>query len=363
MGAASSGVGPFRVLGLLGEGGTARVYLAERAATGRRVALKVLRRALADQPGRRDGLLREAAVTASVGHPNLVALDEAGRLPDGDVFMALEHVSGESLLARIQRDGPRPISEVLAVATQLVAALSALHQQGVLHRDVKSGNVLVSGEREQLRATLIDLGAAVAREAAAARGGAVVGTPLYMAPEQAVGDPLDDRCDVYAFGVVLFEMLTGQVPFEGGRVDEVIRRLVSEPAPRPSEVVAGRRYVAPPLDHLVHRCLAKRPADRPSLAEIGNALAYLNAEYRALEAAIDRAIDDAPRPLSAPVASPAAPPPPAPAPAPASSAPAAPTRLDATLTAIILVVILALGLLGHVALAWLGPDLLAEVFS
>lgn len=237
----------------------ATVYLAEDLKHGREVALKVLRPELAATMGP-ERFFREIQVAARLQHPHILPLHDSGEA-DGFLFFVMPYVIGESLRERLSRLGELPIPDVVRILSQVADALSYSHSQGVVHRDIKPDNVMLSGRH----ALVTDFGVAKAVSEASGRdglttAGVALGTPTYMAPEQATADPhLDHRVDIYAIGVLGYEMLAGRAPFEGLSPQQMLVAHVTE-APRP---VRQLREACPPeLEAVVMRCLAKRPADR-----------------------------------------------------------------------------------------------------
>ena len=256
-------LGSYRILSLLGAGGMGEVYRAHDAKLGRDVALKVLPRELADEPERRTRLLREARAAASLNHPNICTIYEVGEA-DGHVYIAMEVVEGQPLSRRLAAR-PLPSEEVLRYGLQLTDALAHAHDRGVVHRDLKSANVMATPEG---RIKVLDFGLAtrVSGEALAevttrsrtslTQPGAILGTLPYMAPEQLRAQPADARSDVWALGVVLYEMAAGARPFQGHTGFELSSAIFHEaPPPLPSQVPA-------PLQAVTARCLEKEPARR-----------------------------------------------------------------------------------------------------
>jgi Tol biopolymer transport system component/tRNA A-37 threonylcarbamoyl transferase component Bud32 len=243
----------------LGAGGMATVYLAEDLKHNRKVAIKVLREDLAASLGA-PRFLREIQIAAQLQHPNILPLLDSGDA-DGFLFYVMPFVAGQSLRERISREGELPVAEAVRLLVEVVDALHHAHEHGVVHRDVKPDNVMLSGRH----ALMTDFG--VAKAVSEATGGNLVttlgvalGTPTYMSPEQAAADPhVDHRSDLYAVGVMAYELLTGRPPFTGATPQQVLAAHVTE-APDP---VSKRRSAIPPeLEAIVMRCLAKRPADR-----------------------------------------------------------------------------------------------------
>jgi tRNA A-37 threonylcarbamoyl transferase component Bud32 len=250
----------------LGGGGMSRVFLALETALGRKVVVKVLLPELAAGVNV-DRFRREIQLAAQLQHPHIVPLLSAGEA-DGLPYFIMPFVTGESLRARVAREGELPVSETVRILRDVVSALAYAHARGVVHRDVKPDNVLLSGGV----AVVTDFGVAKAVSASSDIQGAggvtslgvALGTPMYMAPEQATASPqIDHRADLYALGVLTYEMLTGQPPFAGRSPQAVLAaHVVEEPQP-----VERRRPAVPPmLATLVNECLAKRPADRPQTA-------------------------------------------------------------------------------------------------
>jgi serine/threonine-protein kinase len=263
----------YRIERELGGGGMSRIFVAVETALDRRVVIKVLRPELAAEvdSGR---FQREIHFAARLQHPHLVPVHSAGQVR-GLLYYTMPFVEGESLRHRLEREGPRPIPEVVGILREVTDALSYAHRQGVIHRDLKPANILL----EEGHALITDFGIAKALSTAATGGtepttltssGVIAGTPVYMAPEQAAGDTIDARADFYALGCLAYELLTGRPPFSGGSVQELILAHITE---KPEPVAILRADVPRALGALVMRLLEKRPADRPqSAGEILRAL-------------------------------------------------------------------------------------------
>lgn len=253
----------------LGRGGMATVYLAHDRKHGREVAIKVLPPEVAQALGT-ERFLAEIRVTAALQHPNVLPLFDSGGA-DGVLYYVMPYVRGESLRARLAREGPLPVDEAVAIARGIAAALEHAHRQGVVHRDVKPENVLLSDGVP----IVADFGIARALEAAGTTGvtvaGMALGTPSYMSPEQALGErDLDRRSDVYALGCVLYELLTGAPPFQGPTAQALIARHLTAPIPSLREV---RDDVPATVDGAVQRAMAKeRDARWDTAAEFAQAL-------------------------------------------------------------------------------------------
>jgi len=246
----------------LGRGGMGVVYLAREVRLDRLVAIKLLPPARASDAKLRERFLREARTAAKLSHPHIIPIftvDEVGEF----VFFAMAYVAGETLTERVVRRGPLAPSEAARVLREIAWALAYAHSQGLVHRDVKPDNIML--EEASGRGLVADFGiAGQVRGAAGLDGGEVIGTPEFMSPEQALGEHVDARSDLYALGVVGFFALSGKLPFEAGKAAEVLAKQVTEPAPPLASVSPGvPRRIAQAID----RCLAKDPADRPASGE------------------------------------------------------------------------------------------------
>jgi serine/threonine-protein kinase len=257
----------YRVERELGHGGMARVYLAHDLKHGRDVAIKVIRPGLAASLGH-DRFLREIEIAARLNHPNIVPLYDSGDVA-GALYFVMPRHEGPSLRQRLSNEGPLPVAEALHVLRDIARALAYAHARGVVHRDVKPDNVMLSGGA----AVVADFGIAKAVSAAmtntsgatVTESGSVIGTPAYMAPEQAVGDPtIDHRADIYSFGCVAYELLTGDPPFKAESVHRVIAAHIGT-VPRP--VTSLRSDVPATVSDLIARCLEKQPIARPQSAQ------------------------------------------------------------------------------------------------
>ena len=243
----------------LGSGGMATVYLAEDLKHRRKVAVKVLRPELAASLGS-DRFFREIEVAARLQHPHILPLHDSGEAA-GYLYYVMPFVDGESLRDRLAREGELPVHEAVRILAEVVDALASAHTQGVVHRDIKPDNVMLSGRH----ALVTDFGVAKAVTEAAdslriTETGVSLGTPAYMAPEQAVADPhIDHRADIYAVGVLGYELLTGDLPFRGATAQEVLVAHVTQP---PEPISARRAAVPAGLEAVLMKCLEKRPADR-----------------------------------------------------------------------------------------------------
>ncbi len=259
-------MGPYRVVRTLGSGGMGTVLLAEDTRLGRQVALKTFSGPEAETPFGRQQMMREARAAANLSHPHIAAVHDVLDI-DGRLVIVFEYVEGETLSSRIAR-GPLPMAEALEIARQLADALAAAHARGIVHRDLKPSNVILTQEGQ---AKVLDFGIArslyrdpkTASHFGTTVPGALIGTPGYAAPEQWIGQPVDARADLYALGVVLFEMIAGQRPFVGSNAVTIATAVLQGDAPLVSSVTAE---IVPDLDRLIASALARDPADRPASA-------------------------------------------------------------------------------------------------
>jgi eukaryotic-like serine/threonine-protein kinase len=260
--------GRYLILRKLGAGGMANVYLAEDQELGRRVAIKILNDRHANDEQFVERFRREAKNAAALSHPNIVSIYDRGEA-EGTYYIAMEYLDGRSLKELIIARGDAPVAVVVEYARQILSALRFAHRHGIVHRDIKPHNVLVDGEG---RVKVTDFGIARAGASQMTEAGSIVGTAQYLSPEQARGTDVDQRSDLYSLGVLMYEMLTGVVPFDGDTPVEIAMKHLSRTPEPPS---SKRPEVPPDLDMVVMRALAKDPADR-----------YQNAEE--MEADLDR---------------------------------------------------------------------------
>jgi len=243
----------------IGQGGMATVYVARDVKHNRQVAVKVLRPDLAAALGH-ERFLREIEIAANLTHPHILPLYDSGEA-DGFLYYVMPYIKGDTLRDRIDKEGELPIAEAVRIIREVTDALSFAHSQGVVHRDIKPDNIMLSGRH----AMVMDFGVAKAVSEATGRNqlttaGMALGTPTYMAPEQATADPhVDHRADIYAVGIMAYELLAGRTPFQGASPQAVLAAHVTEEA---EPVSKHRNQVSPELESVVMKCLAKRPADR-----------------------------------------------------------------------------------------------------
>ncbi len=273
--------GRYDVMGLLGEGGMGRIYEVRHVSLRRSFAMKVLRPELARDEDLAERFIREATATASVKHPNVVQITDFGRLPDGTPYFVMDLLVGHTLGEVIKAGGPIATERAVRIVRKIAGALGAAHAVGVVHRDLKPDNVFLVGGARDLVATddpdrgrslallsyaadvrVMDFGASkIVGSSRVTRTGIVFGTPHYMSPEQASGHAVDHRADVYAVGVMLYELLAGRVPFESETYMGVLtQHMFVEPVP-PSQFTEGAKGL-PALEAITLRCLAKSPEER-----------------------------------------------------------------------------------------------------
>ena len=256
--------GRYQVVRKLGAGGMANVYLAEDQELGRPVAIKILNDRHAGDEQFVERFRREAKNAAALSHPNIVSIYDRGEA-EGTYYIAMEYLDGRSLKELIVQRGPAPITVSVEYARQILSALRFAHRHGIVHRDIKPHNVLVDAEG---RVKVTDFGIARAGVSQMTEAGSIVGTAQYLSPEQARGTDVDQRSDLYSLGIVLYELLTGTLPFNGDTPVEIAMKHLSTIPEAPS---AKRPDVPRDLDLIVTRALAKDPDDRYQSAEEMNA--------------------------------------------------------------------------------------------
>jgi len=284
--------GRYQVVRKLGEGGMGAVYLARQLVAERDVALKVIRESQMSDSRAVNRFMHEARSCCSLHHPNIVTVHDFGRTKDGTLYIVMELLDGTPLVKVVER-GCVELERVLNIGAQICAGLQEAHRNGIVHRDLKPDNIMlcpVEGIDDFVK--ILDFGIAKSLDrdvSSHSTVGAVVGTPAYMSPEHASGDPVDARSDIYSFGVLLYEMLTGRPPFVDESNVSLLVKHMREPVPPLSQFRAAR--IPPDLEDLVMRCLEKKPADRPQTAsEVRLALTGGGVERDVPEVVLD--IDD-----------------------------------------------------------------------
>jgi serine/threonine-protein kinase len=268
-------IGEYVVEGVIGRGGMGVVHAAKHPVIGKRVAIKVLRPELSQDPAIVRRFVDEARAVNRIGHPNIVDIFGFGALPppDGRQYFVMELLEGEALTAALERAGAAGWDppEARRLLAQACDALAAAHHEGIVHRDLKPDNLwLVRPRHGQSFLKLLDFGIAKLLEGKGdgpvTQSGLVIGTPQFMAPEQCLGEAVDHRADIYAFGVILYRIFTGRLPFAGKSFAEIVSHVFTVPPPRPSSL----RDMPPGLEALILACLERDPARRPqSAVEVG----------------------------------------------------------------------------------------------
>jgi serine/threonine-protein kinase len=269
--------GRYRVRRFLAKGAMARIYIAEDEATGGLVAVKVLEEKAAKNHELRERFLREANALALVTHPNVVKIHEVGE-DQGTPFLVMEFLAGESLKEALERERVIDQPNALQILQQAAQALFSAHAQGIVHRDIKPDNLFLIGDDPERPTELrvLDFGLSRMFQSKLTAAGTVIGTPGYMAPEQVVADPVDQRTDVYGLGMVMYRMFVGRLPFDGpDDVTILAKQLLMHPPP-PSHFRDG---VEPRIERVIMTAIHKRPEHRyPSMQLFGNDLRALERE-------------------------------------------------------------------------------------
>lgn len=278
-------IGPYRIVRKLGAGGMGAVFEGLHEAIERRVAIKVLHSRYSHDPDTAKRFINEARAVNRIDHPGVVQVSDTGQLPDGGAYIVMELLQGEALSKRIHRNAPLPAGEVIDLTIQIAAALAAAHERGIIHRDLKPDNIMVVPDRQMPtgeRTKVLDFGIAkLAQEqekgSLRTHTNSMLGTPYYMSPEQAQGSAkVDHKTDVYALGIIVFEMLTGKPPFSGEGLGELIVKHMSTPPPPLAEHAPDS---PPELNQLVARLLEKDRTKRPTMVELGELLESMSERY------------------------------------------------------------------------------------
>ena len=254
----------YRIEAFISAGGMGSVYRAQHVMLGKTVAVKVIKNELVTSDEIVTRFQREARAASNLDHPNIVTVYDLGQTADGTLYIAMEFIDGPSLREAIRRDGPMPADRAVDILRQVASALSAAHRRQIVHRDLKSHNLMLAADddgRDVVK--LVDFGIAKTFDESTqlTAAGYMMGTPHYMSPEQAAGKPVDHRADIYSLGVILYEMLTGEVPFGDESLTSVLVKLATEVPPRPS-IRRPDLTVPPALEAVAMRCLEKNPEDR-----------------------------------------------------------------------------------------------------
>ncbi len=263
---------------VLGEGGMGVVYLGRHKSLDKRVAVKILKRELADDRDMLERFFNEARAASSIGSHHIVDIADFGMLPDGAAYFVMEMLDGQSLGALMDDLKILPTPRLVAIARQIAEGLKAAHAAGIVHRDLKPDNVmLVPRPNDPDFVKILDFGIAKVANAASrlTRTGSVFGTPHYMSPEQAAGLPVDSRGDIYALGIILYEMACGKVPFDSDNYMGILTQHMYKAPPPPRSLVVPPNAVSPGLEAVILKCLTKKPEGR--YQDMGSLVADLDA--------------------------------------------------------------------------------------
>src|SRR5215467_8071704 len=263
--------GGYVILELVGIGGMGRVYRAEQTTLGRTVAVKIIHPHLVGEENAAARFITEARAASRLNHPNSVAIIDFGKTPDGQLYLVMEFLRGKDLARVTYEEGPLPFRRIVNVLTQVLAALAEAHHLEIIHRDLKPENIILEPMRQGGDfVKVVDFGLAKMRESTSSPSitspGIVCGTPEYMSPEQGRGDPLDARSDLYAVGVIFYQLLTGRLPFEAESPTQVVLQHLTQPPPDPRKV-APERDLPDPLVEVCLRSLEKDPGRRYQTAD------------------------------------------------------------------------------------------------
>src|SRR5512140_2414422 len=258
--------GRYRIVKLLGEGGMGEVYAAEHVHIEKRFAIKLLRPEIVSNPEAVTRFRQEARSSSSIGHRNIIAIEDFGELSDGRIYMCMELLNGAALNDLITQ--PMPVDRLLNILIQTGHGLAAAHAKNIVHRDMKPENIFVTiGPQGEDIPKILDFGIAKVSgndgQNHLTRTGTIFGTPFYMAPEQALGNPVDARTDIYAMGVIAYEVFAGSLPFQGESFMGILtQHITTEPEPVAQRAAKAGRQLPPGLADIVTRCLRKNPAER-----------------------------------------------------------------------------------------------------
>jgi len=273
--------GRYQIIEQIGEGQMAAVYLAQQVSMSRNVAVKVLRKDLCADDNAMVRFRREVEAVARLKSPHTIEFYDYGETPDGALYIAMELLAGETLRDALDQRGPLPLGETLTIIRQVAMALGEAHAEGVIHRDLKPENIHLGTRTSPLQpfVKVLDFGLAKLQEPGDGVGtitgkAVTVGTPAYLAPEAAVAGRVNDwRCDVYSLGIMVFEMLTGQRPFEARNPLKMLYQHATAPIPSASRL---REELPPDVDIFFQRAMAKDAADRfPSARSLADALGFV----------------------------------------------------------------------------------------
>ncbi|HEY1587199.1 MAG TPA: protein kinase, partial [Polyangia bacterium] len=316
----------YRVVRLIGEGGMGQVYEAQHVNINKRFALKLLRPEIVSNGEAVARFRQEAWSASSIGHENIIEIEDFATLPSGAVYLAMEFLDGQALADRMRQEPALTFGEALDIMLQVSSGLAAAHDKGIVHRDMKPENIFLAQKYGRPLVKILDFGIAKVSGAegnrSLTRTGTIFGTPHYMSPEQALGKTLDHRADVYSVGVIMYELFTGKVPFEAESFMGILTKHITT-QPMPPRQLAPERQIPVEIEAVILRALAKEAEDRhQSMAELSAELATIASEL-APEVLMPRpssqAVAQIGKPLSTAMPSRTATPRPTPMPKPASA--------------------------------------------
>jgi len=272
----------YRVVRLIGEGGMGQVYEAQHVNINKRFALKLLRPEIVSNAEAVARFRQEAWASSSIGHENIIEIEDFATLPSGAVYLAMEFLDGKALSERMREEPALSFGESLDVMLQVSSGLAAAHDKGIVHRDMKPENIFLGQKYGRPLVKILDFGIAKVSGAegnrSLTRTGTIFGTPHYMSPEQALGKTLDHRADIYSVGVIMYELFTGKVPFEAESFMGILTKHITT-QPMPPRQAAPERDIAPAVEAIILRALAKEPDERyQTMAELGGELAAIAGE-------------------------------------------------------------------------------------
>ena len=297
----------YRVVRLIGEGGMGQVYEAQHVNINRRFALKLLRPEIVSNAEAVARFRQEAWSASSIGHDNIIEIEDFATLPSGAVYLAMEFLDGAPLSERMRQEPPLGFAESLDVMLQVASGLAAAHDKAIIHRDMKPENIFLGRKHGRALVKILDFGIAKVSGAegnqSLTRTGTIFGTPHYMSPEQALGKPLDHRADIYSVGVIMYELFTGRVPFEAESFMGILTKHITTP-PTPPRQAAPERDIPPEIEAVILRAMSKEADERyQSMADLATDLVAI-AESRVPEVLMPRpaasqVLAQVSRPLSA----------------------------------------------------------------
>ncbi|PZM79201.1 MAG: hypothetical protein DKT66_22240 [Candidatus Melainabacteria bacterium] len=265
----------YDVLENVGQGGMSVVYKAMQTAMNRVVALKMLKMGLSSDPIFKQRFVREVSMLGKLNHPNIVTVFDSGTTPDGHLYLAMDFLSGSTLQDVLDKSGALPIERAAPLILQICDALNHAHKRDIIHRDLKPGNIMIETDhRGQEIVKIVDFGLAKMGEGSErlTRAGELWGSSFYMSPEQCNGAESDVRTDIYSFGIVMYQMVTGKVPFRGSGFMETVTKQLNEPPP-PLKLTKADLNLPDMLEIVMFKCLEKAPENRfQSVADLKSAL-------------------------------------------------------------------------------------------